>query len=283
MAAGPAPLDLEAISQASGTAASLAADGVARIAWARTDVAVAVDGAPLDPSAGLGSWAAFQATDDGSVMMGDTVVFEDELTPALDAALAAGLEVTAIHNHFVFDHPRVLFMHIGGQGDATALAGGVKRVWDAIRTVRSARPEPADGFAGSPPVRGVLDAQALAAALGAKPTVQGAIVKFSFGRETHVHGIAAGGAMGVSTWAAFSGSGPLASVDGDFVMAAGEVQPVLRALRHAGIYVVALHNHMLDEEPRLFFLHYWGKGKALELARRLRTALDAQADARTPP
>jgi hypothetical protein len=277
-AASAAPaLDAEAVGRAAGVAATATPEGVVRVGWSRTDVAVTVDGAGLDPAAGLGSWAAFQTAPGGAMMMGDTVLFEDELSPALDAALAAGLEVTAIHNHFVFDTPHVLFMHIGGHGDAAALAGSVKQVWDAVRGVRAKSAAPAAGFGGAAPAPGTLDTAALAAMIGAKPVVQGAVVKFTIGREVQMHGVTSGAAMGVNTWAAFSGNDARASVDGDFAMTAGEVQLVLRALRSAGIHVVALHNHMMGENPQLFFLHYWGKGPALELARGVRGALDAQA------
>ncbi len=277
------PLDADAIGRAAGVSATATPDGVVRVGWSRSDVAVTVDGARLDPAAGLGSWAAFQAAPGGAMMMGDTVLFEDELSPALDAALAAGLEVTAIHNHFVFDTPHVLFMHIGGHGDATALAGSVKRVWDAVRSVRAKNAAPAAGFGGAAPAPGALDAAALAAAVGSKPTLQGAVVKFTIGREVQMHGVVSGAAMGVNTWAAFCGSDAHASVDGDFAMTAGEVQRVLRSLRGAGIHVVALHNHMMGEDPQLFFLHYWGKGAALELARGVRSALDAQVTGSSHP
>jgi hypothetical protein len=272
-----ASLDAAAIGDAAGTEARMGADGVVRVGWSRTDVAVVVDGVRLDPAAGLGSWAAFQAAGSGALMMGDTVVFEDEITPALDAALAAGLEVTALHNHFVFDRPPVFFMHIGGHGDAPALAAGVKSVWDAIRSVREQRSQPGAGFPGQPPTPGSLDAPALGAILGHEAVPQGAVVRVTIPRSGTAHGVSIGGSLGLTTWAAFSGSDARASVDGDFIMTAGEVQAVLRALRAADIHVVALHNHMLDDEPRFFFLHYWGKGPAADLARGVRAALDAQA------
>jgi Domain of Unknown Function (DUF1259) len=281
VSAAPA-LDAGAIGRAAGVPATATPDGVVRVGWSRSDVPVTVDGARLDPAAGLGSWAAFQVAPGGAMMMGDTVLFEDELSPALDAALAAGLEVTAIHNHFVFDTPHVLFMHVGGHGDPAALAGSVKRVWDAVRSVRAKRAVPAAGFGGAAPTSGTLDAAALAAAIGSTPAVQGSVVKFTIGREVRMHGVTSGAAMGVNTWAAFSGSDAHASVDGDVVMTAAEVQPVLRALRKAEIAVVALHNHMLEEDPRLFFVHYWGKGAALDLARGVRAALDAQASSSAP-
>ncbi len=274
-------LDPIAIGAAAGTPASQGPDGVVRIGWSRTDVVVRVDGAPLAPAAGLGSWAAFRATSSESAMvMGDTVVFQDEITPALDAALAGGLEVTALHNHFVFDDPPVYFMHIGGHGSPDALASAVKSVWDVVKRVRAGRPEPGVAFPGLPAIPGSLDAARIGEIVGHKATQQGGVVKVTIPRAGRAHGVIVGGSMGLTTWAAFSGSDPRASVDGDFIMTVEEVQPVIRALRAAGIHVVALHNHMLDDEPRFFFLHYWGKGAAAELAQGVRAALSS---ARVPP
>src|SRR6185437_15512543 len=138
-----------------------APDGVVRIGWPRTDVAVKVDGMPLKPFAGLGTWAAFTATRHGAMVMGDTVVFEDEVTPAMDAAFAGGLEVTGLHNHFFFDEPKVYFMHIGGMGEPEQLATSVKGVWDAIKKVRSGQKTPTRGFAGDVPSGGTLDAASI--------------------------------------------------------------------------------------------------------------------------
>ncbi len=275
-AARATALDAGAIGRAAGTQASQGPDGVVRIGWPRTDVAVRVDGAPLAPAAGLGSWAAFRATADGAIVMGDTVVFQDEITPALDAAMAAGLAVTALHNHFVFDSPPVYFLHIGGHGDPAALARGVKSMWDAVKAVRADRPEPAAAFPGDPPRAGPLDAARLGEILGHEAVRQGDVVKMTIPRDGRAHGVQIGGSMGLATWAAFSGSDARASVDGDFILTEEEVQPVIRALRGANIHVVALHNHMLEDEPRFFFLHYWGKGAAPDLARGLRGAIAAQ-------
>jgi hypothetical protein len=213
------------------------------------------------------------------MVMGDTVVFQDEVTPAMDAAFANGLEVTGLHNHFFFDEPRVYFMHIGGMGDPEKLAVGVKAVWDAIKKVRAESPQPAKRFAGKVPNDGQIDAAAIEKALGAKPETQTGVVKVTIKREGTMHGVKVGGSMGLTTWAAFSGSDDLAAVDGDFIMTTPEVQPVLRTLRKAGIHIVALHNHMIGEEPAFYFTHFWGKGKAADLAAGLRTALDVQAKA----
>src|SRR6266545_2898989 len=152
--AEPARLDAEKIGTAAGVKPTVADDGVVRIAWARTDVAVSVDGMPLKPFAGLGSWAAFTPAPHGAMVMGDTVVFQDEVSPAMDAAFASGLEVTALHNHFFFDEPKVYFMHIGGSGDPEELAKGVKAVWDAVKNVRADNSEPAKRFDSHMPKSG---------------------------------------------------------------------------------------------------------------------------------
>jgi len=268
-------LDVQAISNASGAKAT-EKNGVVRIEFPRTDVAVKVDGMSLKPAAGLGCWAAFTPAPHGAMVMGDTVVFQDEVTPAMDAAFANNLEVTALHNHFFFDEPKVYFMHIGGHGKPDKLAIGVKAVWDAIKKVRSAHSTPANGFGGDVPKDGKIDAAAVEKALGAKSTTKDGVVKVSIGREGTMHKVKVGEAMGLNTWAAFSGNDELAAVDGDVIMTAHEVQPVLRALRKSNIHIVALHNHMIGEQPAFFFLHYWAKGSTQELAQGVRTALDAQ-------
>jgi hypothetical protein len=275
-AGGGAHLDADRISAAAGAKATTTPDGVVRIGWPRTDVAVTVDGMPLKPFAGLGSWAAFTPGRHGAMVMGDTVVFQDEVTPAMDAAFAGGLEVTGLHNHFFFDEPKVYFMHIGGTGEPEKLAAAVKGVWDAIKKVRAENPKPGGQFAGEAPGPGAVTASPLEKILGHKADVQQGVVKVTIGREGTMHGVKVAGSMGLTTWAAFSGTDELAAVDGDFIMTAQEVQPVLRALRKAGLHVVALHNHMVGEEPAFYFTHFWGKGQALELAKGVKSALDAQ-------
>lgn len=272
-----AELDPAKILEASGAEAKQQPDGVVRIGWSRDDVPVKVDGMPLPPAAGLGSWAAFMPMGDHAMVMGDTVVFQDEVDAAMDAAFKAGLEVTGLHNHFFFDDPKVYFMHIGGRGEPTQLAGSVKAVWDAIKAVRKQRPEPAIGFDGPVPTIGKIDAEAISKVVGHKAEVNGSVAKVTIGREGRMHGRPVGASMGLTTWAAFAGSDQLAAVDGDFIMTAEEVQPVLRALRQARLHVVALHNHMVGEQPAFYFVHFWGKGPAADLARGFKSALDAQA------
>jgi hypothetical protein len=272
-------LDAGKIGQAAGVKPTAAPDGVVRIAWARSDVPVSVDGMPLKPFAGLGSWAAFAAAPHGAMVMGDTVVFQDEVTPAMDAAFAGNLEVTGLHNHFFYDEPKVYFMHVGGMGEPEKLAAGVKAVWDAIKKVRAENAKPGTRFPGDAPKAGTVTAGPIEQALGNKGESQDGVVKVTIGREGSMHGVKVAGSMGLTTWAAFSGSDALAAVDGDFIMTAAEVQPVLRALRKAGIHVVALHNHMVGEQPAFFFTHFWGKGRAADLANGVKSALDAQKQA----
>jgi uncharacterized protein DUF1259 len=272
-------LDPKMIEAAAGTKASLTADGVVRIGWSRDDVKVTVNGMKFPPPAGLGSWAAFTRTPHGAMVMGDTVVFRDEVDAAIDAALAHGLAITALHNHFFYDAPKVYFMHIGGQGTPTDLAGGVKAMWDAIRNVRAKHPEPADYFEGPVPVpgEGQIDPLPIARITGLKTSENpGGVVKVSTGREASMHEASFGGSMGLTTWAAFSGTDELAAMDGDFGMTAKEVQPVLRALRSADIHILALHNHMIGETPGYLFVHFWATGSTRNLASGFRAALEAQ-------
>jgi hypothetical protein len=279
LAARQGALDAGLIGSVAGVEATTTADGVVRIGWPRTDVEVMVDGVVLAPFAGLGSWAAFSAIEGGAVVAGDTVVFEDEVDAAIDAAFAAGLEVTALHNHFFFDDPRVFFLHLGGRGDSGRLAMGVRAVWDAVRGVRATISRPRRRFAEEIAVSASspLSREPLAAVLGSEPAESGGVLKFTRGLPTHMAGTPMGASMGVSTWAAFSGSDSAAAVSGDFAMLRHEVQTVLRALRRGGLHIVALHHHMIDEDPPVFFVHFWGKGSALELATAVRSVLDAQS------
>lgn len=274
-------LNADTIAAAAGSKATTTPDGVVRLSFPRTEVPVKVDGMLLKPFAGLGSWAAFSAGAHGAMLMGDTVVFQDEVTPAIDAAFANGLEVTGLHNHFFFDEPKVYFMHIGGEGDPEKLASAVKAVWDAIKQVRSAHGEPVTSFPGAPPKAGTIDAAAIEKIVAHKSETQGGVVKVTIGREATMHGMKVGGSMGLTTWAAFSGGDDLAAIDGDFAMTGDEVQAVLRSLRHGKLHIVALHNHMIGEQPAIYFVHFWGKGAASELATAFKAALSAQEKAGT--
>ncbi|MFN0171355.1 MAG: DUF1259 domain-containing protein [Bryobacteraceae bacterium] len=268
-----------AIDKATGAKGSYTADeDVYRVTFPRTDVKVAVEGRSMHPFLGLTSWAAFTPDAHGGLMvMGDLVLFEDEVNPVMSAALDNGLEVTALHNHFFFDSPRVMFMHIGGSGTAESLASAVRRAMDKVKDIRSANPQVGARFPGPAiPEANSITAAAIDGILGVKGQVNSGMYKAVIGRKASMHGKAVGNQMGVNTWAAFAGSDDAAFVDGDFAMLKSEVQPVLKALRKAGINIVAIHNHMTHEEPQYIFLHYWGKGAAAGLAKGLRSALDTQ-------
>jgi hypothetical protein len=232
----------------------------------------------LHPFMGLTSWAAFTSHGNDVMVMGDLTLAEDEVNPVMSVALENDLEVTALHNHFFFDSPKIMFMHIGGTGDLEQLAGAVRKAVDKVRQIRAANPTPASSFSG-PRIseKSSITPGPIEDILGVKGQAQGGMYKVSIGREAKAHGQPVGNQMGVNTWAAFAGSDDNAVVDGDFAMLASEIQAVLRALRAAGINIVAIHNHMTHEEPAYYFLHYWGKGKASDLARAVKSALSVQS------
>jgi hypothetical protein len=242
-------------------------EGVYKVTFPRSDVKVVVDGWTMPPFMGLGTWAAFTATKDGAMVMGDTVLFEDEVNAAMSAALDNGLNVTALHNHFFFDHPKVYFMHIEGEGAVDKLAGAVRKVYDAAKQIRAASPNPKDSFGAAPlPEKSSITAAPLNEIFGAQGESKDGMVKFTFGRPATMHGTNIGKDMGVNTWAAFAGNDGNAVVDGDFAVTEDQLQPVLRSLLKNKINIVAIHQHMTHEEPRIMFFHYWGRGTAKDLA-----------------
>src|SRR5438477_1590426 len=242
-------------------------EGVYKVTFPRNDVKVAVDGWTMPPFMGLGPWAAFTATPNGAMVMGDTVLFEDEVNAAMIAALDNGLSVTALHNHFFFDHPKVYFMHIEGEGTVEKLASAVKKVYDVAKQIRAANSQPKDSFgAARLPEKSSITAAPLNEILGAQGESKDGMVKFTFGRPATMHGVKIGNDMGVNTWAAFAASDDNAVVDGDFAVTEDELQPVLKALLKEKINIVAIHQHMTHEEPRIMFFHYWGRGRAKDLA-----------------
>src|SRR6266508_4862611 len=242
-------------------------EGVYKVTFPRNDVKIVVDGWTMPPFMGLGTWAAFTATQNGAMVMGDTVLFEDEVNAAMSAALDNGLNVTALHNHFFFDHPKVYFMHIEGEGAVDKLAGAVRKVYDAAKQIRAASPNPKDSFGAAPlPEKSSITAAPLNEIFEAQGESKDGMVKFTFGRPATMHGTNIGKDMGVNTWAAFGGSDDNAVVDGDFAVTEDELQPVLKALLKDKINIVAIHQHMTHEEPRMMFFHYWGRGAAKDLA-----------------
>ena len=271
-----AALDTAKIETATGLKGTLnEAEGVFKVSAPRTDVKVSVDGCQMPPFMGLTSWAAFtEGKKAPAMVMGDLVLLQDEVNPVMSAALDAGLDVTALHNHFFYDEPKIYFMHIGGEGDTAKLASGVKAALDAQKAVRAASPEPAKTFGKPLAAANSITATPLEAMFSAKAETKDGMAKFTFGRSAKMPcGCTAGKAMGVNTWAAFAGTDADALVDGDFCVLTTELQGVLRSLRKSGINIVAIHHHMAMEEPRYIFLHYWGRGPALRLAEALHGAL----------
>jgi hypothetical protein len=249
-------------------------EGVYKVTFPRNDVKIAVDGWTMPPFMGLGTWAAFTPTKDGAMVMGDTVLFEDEVNAAMSAALDNGLNVTALHNHFFFDHPKVYFMHIEGEGTVDALAGAVRKVYDAARQVRGTNLQPTDSFGASPlREKNFINAASLNQIFQAQGESKDGMLKFTFGRPAKMHGTDIGKDMGVNTWAAFAGSDDNAVVDGDFAVTEDELQPVLKSLLKNKINIVAIHQHMTHEEPRIMFFHYWGRGPAQDLANAVKGGL----------
>lgn len=273
-APAPTPLDTALIERLTGAKGKLdpAEPGVFKVSVPRSDLSVTAAGVHITPPMGLTSWASFKRVGGETMVMGDTVMLEDQVNPVMSAALDSGLEVTALHNHFFWDSPRVMFMHIGGRGDEARLAEAVGKVFARIRETSGGKGDVPR--ADIDPARTTLDPAKIEAIIGTKGQLADGVYKLTIGRSARMHGHDVGIAMGVNTWAAFAGSDERAVVDGDFAMLEAELQPVLKALRAAGIDIVAIHQHMTGEEPRIVFLHYWGVGHVQDLARGLKAALD---------
>jgi hypothetical protein len=273
-AALAAALDTAKIDQVTGLKGKLnEKENAYKVTWPRGDVKVVVDGWSMPPFMGLGTWAAFTGSNEKALMMGDTVLFEDEVSAAMTAALDNGLSVTALHNHFFYDKPKVFFMHIEGEGSVDQLANAVRKVYEAVKKVRSENSQPKDSFGGSAlPDRNSISAEPLNKIFGAQGDTKDGMVKFTFGRPATMHGVKIDNTMGVNTWAAFAGADDNALVDGDFVVTEDELQAVLKSLVKQKIYIVAIHQHMTHEQPRMMFFHYWGRGRAKELAENIKSA-----------
>jgi hypothetical protein len=272
---GLAALDTAKIDQITGLKGKLnEKEGVYRISFPRNDVKIVVDGWTMPPFMGLGTWAAFTGENDKAMVMGDTVLFEDEANAAISAALENGLSVTALHNHFFFDHPKVYFMHIEGEGTVEQLAGAVRKVYGKIKEIRAANPQPKNSFGATAlPEKSSISAEPLNKIFGMSSETNNGMVKFTIGRPATMHGVKIDNAMGVNTWMAFAGSDDNAVVDGDFAVSEDELQSALKAMRIGGISIVAIHSHMTHEQPRILFFHYWGRGSAKKLAEAIQGAL----------
>ena len=248
-------------------------DAVLKVNIPRTDLRVSIAGRSAPTPFGFGGWLALTKGDGGmDVMMGDLVLTEEEVNPVMSALLDNGLEVTALHNHFFWEQPRIFYMHVHGTGTAADLARKLKPAVALIDAAAKPAVAPANQAAG-------VTGATLAKIIGTDGEQNGPVYKITIGRpdiDLREHGARINARMGLNTWAAFSGSDADAMVAGDVAMLDREVQPVLKALRANGINVVAIHHHMTGTQPAVFFLHYYGTGPAEQLARGVRAALDSQ-------
>jgi hypothetical protein len=248
-------------------------DNVLKVNIPRSDLKVSVDGIATPTPFGFGGWIALTKGNGGvDVMMGDLVLTEREVNPVMSALLEKGLEVTALHNHFFFDSPRIFYMHVHGHGTASELA---TKIQPALALI--GKPGETGTAAEGRALSGTLDSAQLAKVIGHQGEQNGAVYKITIGREdlpVKEMGASINARMGLNTWAAFYGSDADAVVAGDVAMRDSEVTPVLKALRASGIDVVAIHHHMTTTQPTVFFLHYWGHGPAQKLATGVRAALD---------
>lgn len=248
-------------------------NGQFKVTVPQNDLNVMVDGFKIIPPMGLGSWVAFAPTSEQPMLMGDIVVTEKDLKPVQQEVIKQGLTITAIHNHFVRNEPDVMYMHIGGMGSEKQLAKSVKAIFDKVTEVRGVNPSSAEMSA----VENSLDTKLIDSILGYSGTMNNGVYKITIGRpdvQLKEHGAPVSTFLGFNTWASWQGTPEKAAVAGDFTMLTDEVAPVIKALVENDIEVVAVHNHMVHENPRIFFLHYWGIGPAEKLAKGLRAALD---------
>lgn len=246
--------------------------GLYRVSLPRTDLKVRLDGIEIKPAFALGSWLTFKPMSDNTVMvMGDLVVTENEVNPVLKSLTETGIEITAIHNHLLRNEPFTMYMHVSGHGEPATLAAALRAGIEKTKT------PPAAGAAPAASSSIDLDTNSIDQVLGYGGKVNGGVYQVSIPRATPVldHGIEIPESMGSAIAINFQPTGNgKAAITGDFVLAADEVNPVLHALRANGIEITALHNHMLGDEPRLFFMHFWGNNDAGMLAQGLRSALD---------
>jgi len=249
-------------------------DNVLKVNIPRNDVKVTVAGVATPTPFGFGGWVAMTKGDGGhQVLMGDLVLLQDEVNPVMSALLDNGIDVTALHNHFFWDEPRMFYMHVHGHGTAAELAKKLKPAIDLIGKAASGSTPPAAGS----PAQNALDTAKLVQIVGTPGEQNGAVYKFTLGRndlKVVEMGAPINARMGLNTWAAFTGTNEKAAIAGDVAMIESEVTPVLNALRKNGLDVVAIHHHMTNDRPMIIFLHYWGTGPADKLAAGFKAAVN---------
>lgn len=247
-------------------------ENIIKVSFPRTDIKVSIQNYVMEPFMGIATWFSFMPESDKTAMvMGDMVLLEHEVNTAMDAALKNNIHVTALHNHFFFDQPKIYFMHIEGQGPIEELAERSKKVLYSIKSAPPLKPL-------TIAEKSSLDGATIQKIIGVKGQEKDGMYKVVIGRPTRAEcGCMVGKNMGVNTWAAFAGTAENAVMDGDFAVLESELQKVLQALRDTSINVVAIHNHMIGENPRLIFLHFWGNNSVENLARGFKAALDQTA------
>ncbi len=274
--------DWSAVEQALGKTGSVQPGDVYKVSLPRSDLQVTVNGVQLKPALALGSWVAFKKAGDMTMVMGDLVLTEDEVTPVMTRLQAGGVEQTALHNHVLHESPRVMYMHIDATGDAVKIA---KAIHDALSLSKTPFAAQAAQAAGGDQDLG-LDTKQLDQIMGQTGKVNGGVYQFSIPRAEVVsdNRMEVPPSMGLATAINFQPTGGgKAAITGDFVLIASEVNPVIKALRDNGVEVTALHSHMLTESPRLFFMHFWANDDAQKLARGLRAALDKMNIVKSQP
>ncbi len=245
-------------------------EGTVVFSFPRSDLKITIDGEPVPTAFGFGSWTAWKEMGKESMVMGDLVLLEKEINPVISALAKANINVTALHNHFLGEEPRIMYMHIGGMGASPILAQGIR---NALNKTATPKVPQATSAASQPAL--ALDTKRIEEIIGHPGKAGGGIFKITLGRPgVMMDGVELTASMGLNTWAAFIGTNEHAHVAGDVAMTASEVNKVIRALRKGGIDLTAVHNHMLDEQPRIFFLHYWGTGPVEKLAQTVREAFD---------
>ncbi len=274
-----ADIDWQKVDDAFGRKPAVSGD-VHRYGFPRTDLTVTLDGVTIKPALALGGWVAFKPMQGEAMVMGDLVLLEAEVNPVMLKLIEGGLEITAVHNHLLRANPATFYMHVGGHGDPAKMAAVIRDALGASKT-----PLATPAAAGAPPALD-LDTAQLDQLIGAKGQANGGVYQFGVPRRDPIMEagmqIAPVGPMGVATAINFQPTGGgKAAITGDFVLAGDEVNPVIKALRSNGIEVTAVHSHMLNEQPRLFFLHFWANDDAVKLAKGLRSALDKTASTKS--
>lgn len=274
-------IDWQKVDAAFGRNAAVTGD-VHRYGFPRTDLSVSLDGVAIKPALALGGWVAFKPAHSGAMVMGDLVLLESEINPVMTKMIDGGIEVTAIHNHLLRANPATFYLHVGGKGDPAKMAAAIREALQASKTPLTVAP----ATVGSAPTVD-LNTEQLDQIIGVKGKTVSGVYQFGVSRRSAIMQegmqLSPAGPMGVASGINFQPTGQgMAAITGDFVLTAKEVNPVIQALRSNGIEVTAVHSHMLDEQPRLFFLHFWANDDAMKLAHGVRAALDKTASLAGP-